>query len=91
MENMKYYNFYRESNNFDDILNDTNLKKKIKFKIQYLQNLILGFGYSPDEKLMAYIVLKYGDDIKNLTDFDYTPIPYKDYTPIRKSRQQSDE
>ena len=89
MENMKYYNFYRESNNFDDILNDTNLK--IKFKIQYLQNLILGFGYNPDEKLMAYIVLKYGDDIKNLTDFDYTPIPYKDYTPIRKSRQQSDE
>jgi hypothetical protein len=91
MENMKYYNFYRESNNFDDILSDTNLKKNIKFKIQYLQNLIIGFGNSPDEKLMAYIVLKYGDDIKNLTDFDYTPIPYKDYTPIRKSRQQSDE
>ena len=88
---MKYYNFYRESNNFDDILKDPNIKKVVKFKIQYLNNLILGFGWNPDEKLLAYTMLKYGDDIKNFSDFNYTPVPYKDYIPERKSRKKSDD
>ena len=88
---MKYYNFYRESDNFDDILTDPNLKNKLKFKIRYLQNLIIGFGYKPDEKIIAYIMLKYGEDIKSFTDFDYSPVPYKDYIPIRKSRKKTDE
>lgn len=87
---MKYYTFYRESNNFKDILTDPNIKKGVKFKIQYLNKLILGFGYSPDDKLISYVMLKYGDDIKNLTDYDYTPVPHKDYVPIRKSKKVSD-
>lgn len=87
---MKYYNFYRESNDFTDILNDPNIKTVVKFKMQYSNNLVLGFGYIPDDKLLAYVVLKYGDDIKNLHDFNYTPIPNKDYIPIRKSRKVSD-
>ena len=40
---MKFLLFTRESNNFDDIIKDPALKSKYKTKIEYSQNLILGF------------------------------------------------
>ena len=40
---MKFLIFSREKNNFDDILKDSTLKTKYKTKIEYGENLILGF------------------------------------------------
>lgn len=69
---MKYLFLYRESNNFDDILNDKNLKKIIYLKIRWKNHLKLGL--EEDDKLLSYIELKYGESIK--------PKPYKDRTPV---------
>ena len=76
---MKYYTFYRENNNFEDILTDINLKKVIKFKIRWFQYLMIGIP--EDEKQFSYITLKYGDDIKPPDIKDFTPVPGVDYVP----------
>ena len=76
---MKYYTFYRENNNFEDILTDINLKKVIKFKIRWFQYLMIGIP--EDEKQFSYITLKYGDDLKKPDVRDFTPIPGVDYAP----------
>jgi hypothetical protein len=79
--------FTRESNNFDDILKDSSLIKKYKTKLQYTENLILGF---PEDKqfgkILSYIMLKYGDDIQDFHSIvpDRTHKPNVDYTPKRK-------
>lgn len=87
---MKYLVFKRESNKFDDILKDSNIKKVCKTQLRFTNHLILGVeGESKDaEKMTSYIVLKYGDDIVSMDMLvkDRTPIPHKDYTPIRKNR-----
>lgn len=78
---MKDYTFYRESNNFDDILSDTSIKKHIRIKLSWKYHLRIGFD-DQDEKLETYIKLKYGDELKNngLVP-DRTPEPFKDYQP----------
>jgi hypothetical protein len=80
---MKYINFYRESNNFDDILNDINLKKHVHEKISWLNHLRIGIRGDKDA-LFSYITLKYGDEMRNNLTEDYSPIPNIDYTPVRK-------
>jgi hypothetical protein len=80
---MKYYTFYRESNDFTDILNDTSIKSKIDMKISWKNHLIIGLPYDISDQVLGYLVLKYGEDITNLTAKDYTPIPNIDYVPIR--------
>lgn len=82
MEEIKYYIFYRENNNFDDILNDMNLKKMFSIKIFWSQYLLVGSEKMTDE-LYSYILLKYGDDLKNVKDIipDRKPIPFVDYIP----------
>lgn len=82
MENMKYFNFYRESNNFTDILNDITLKKKILEVITWLNYLRIGIN--DDDRISSYVTLKYGDEMRNNLTEDYSPIPNIDYTPIRK-------
>ena len=81
---MKYYIFYREDNKFNDILSDNNIKKLFNLKIKYNQYLILG-GEDIPEDLQSYIMLKYGDDIKNNSHIftDRKPVPFVDYTPER--------
>ena len=83
---MKYYIFYRESNNFADILRDINLKKVISHKIQWDNHLMIGINeYKKDiDRIFSYITLKYGDEIRSKLTKDYRPIPNTDYTPIRK-------
>jgi hypothetical protein len=82
---MKFYTFKRESNNFDDLLNDSSIKSAIKTKIIWVNHVMLGFSEdSKNENLFGYIVLKYGEYIVNLTEKDYTPKPNIDYFPIRK-------
>ena len=86
---MKFFIFTRENNNFDDILKDLTLKKQYKTKIEYRENLILGFP-EDDEfgKTLSYIMLKYGDDMKDFHSIvpDRTPIPNIDYAPVRRDR-----
>jgi hypothetical protein len=83
---MKYYTFYRESDNFDDILRDISLKKFISEKTRWANYLQIGISkYKKDvDKIFSYITLKYGDEIRNNLTKDYTPKPNIDYTPIRK-------
>lgn len=87
---MKFLTFTRENSNFDDILKDLTLKKQYKTKIEYRENLILGFP-EDDEfgKTLSYIMLKYGDDMKEFHSVvpDRTPIPNVDYVPVRRNRK----
>jgi len=84
---MKFITFYRESNNFDDILNDIVIKKKLSIKIFWKQHLCVGivnFDNSND-KILSYITLKFGDEIVDRVCKDRTPIPNVDYIPKRTS------
>jgi hypothetical protein len=79
---MKYYTFYRESNNFDDILNDAMLKKSIDEVIRWSQYLVIGLHETTkNNQNNSYITLKYGDEMKNNLVKDYSPIPGVDYMP----------
>lgn len=82
---MKYYTFYRESNNFDDILKDTNIKKYVSERIVWKNYLKIGINeyHKEAEKVFFYITLKYGDEIRTELTKDYSPVANKDYTPIR--------
>jgi hypothetical protein len=86
-EIMKFLVFTREKNKFEDILKDPSLKNKYKTKIEYSENLILGFPEDDDfSKTLSYIMLKYGDDMKDFHSIvpDRTPKPNVDYIPKRK-------
>jgi hypothetical protein len=78
MEKMKYYTFYRDSDDFTDILNDQVLKKSIDQKITWEKHLMIGIAQSKDE---VYITIKYGTDMISELFQDFTPIPYIDYIP----------
>ena len=79
---MKYYTFYRENNNFDDILNDQIIKKIIDEKMRWYQYLIIGMN-DKHEQTFSYITLKYGDEMKQELVKDFSPIPGIDYIPKR--------
>lgn len=78
---IKYYTFYREDNDFKDILEDINIKKVIVTKIQWVGHLMIGIPSKKNEGTFSYITLKYGDDIKTPDIKDFTPIPGVDYIP----------
>lgn len=79
---MKYYTFYRENNNFDDILNDLNLKKLIDNKIRWKCHLMIGIEDTDvNDQTFSYITLKYGDEMVQDLIHDFSPIPGVDYTP----------
>lgn len=87
---MKFLMFTRENSKFDDILKDASLKNQYKTKIEYQENLILGFPEDDNfGKILSYIMLKYGDDMKDFHSVvpDRTPVPNVDYVPIRKDRK----
>lgn len=86
---MKFLLFTRENNIFDDILKDASLKNQYKTKIEYKENLILGFPEDDNfGKILSYIMLKYGDDMKDFHSIvpDRTPVPNVDYVPVRRDR-----
>jgi hypothetical protein len=78
---MKYYTFYRESNDFTDILKDPSIKSCIATKIKWKNHLMIGLHYDASENIYGYIVLKYGEEIVNPVVKDYTPRPNIDYIP----------
>lgn len=84
---MKYYTFYRESNDFNDILIDPNIKSNTSTKIQWRNHLLIGFKHNVQDSILGLIVLKYGEDMINLSAKDYTPKPNIDYVPIKNSKQ----
>ena len=77
---MKYYTFYRENNNFDDILNDQIIKKIIDEKMRWFQHLIIGMN-DKHEQTFSYITLKYGDEMKPTLVRDFSPVSGIDYVP----------
>jgi len=83
MNEMNALYFYRESNNFDDILSDISVKPLIRTKIRFTNYLLLELNDKADDKILGYITLKYGDSFTHLSDKDYSPIPNVDYIPKR--------
>jgi hypothetical protein len=81
---MKYYTFYRESNNFDDILSDKPVKKIIATKIKWHQHLMIGIHKEGNEQNFSLITLKYGEDMVNNLTKDFTPIAGVDYMPKKR-------
>lgn len=77
---MKYFIFYREDDNFQDILNDNNIKKFIDEKIQWGHHLLIGIPDNQD-KTISYITLLYGDLMKKEVVRDFSPVPGIDYIP----------
>jgi hypothetical protein len=84
METMKYYTFYRESNNFDDILSDNSVKKIIDTKIKWHQHLMIGINKEGNEQNFSLITLKYGEDMINNLTKDFTPVAGVDYMPKKR-------
>ena len=84
---MKFFTFKRESNNFDDILTDINLKKVIRMKLKWYKHLIIGLEEYGDQGTFSYITIKYGENlIPSVSSNDYTPKPYIDYIPKKDVR-----
>jgi hypothetical protein len=77
---MKYYTFYRENNDFTDILNDPILKKSIDTKLSWYQHLTIGVN-DGTEQTQSLITLKYGDEMVNDLIKDFSPKPGVDYVP----------
>lgn len=77
---MKTIYFRRESNNFEDILNDPSVKKKIIHRIKWTDHLLLSYN-EKNQELTTYIMLKFGDDV--ITDLipDFSPKMFIDYQP----------
>lgn len=80
---MKYYNFHRENNKFDDILKDPTVMKAVDVKMQWYQYLVIGIRAENNDKTFSYITLMYGEDMVNELSKDYTPVAGVDYMPKR--------
>ena len=78
---MKYYTFYRENNNFTDILTDNNIKKVVDMKISWHRHLMIGLKENTNSGTFSYITLKYGDEMIPSITKDYSPVPDVDYVP----------
>lgn len=81
---MKTYIFRRESDNFDDVLKDKNIKKYIVEQYELTNHLIIRVEDTPEA--LAYIVLMFGEELVNLKDIvpDRTPVMNVDYVPKKK-------
>jgi hypothetical protein len=84
---MKYYTFYRENNNFSDILTDNNIKKVVDMKISWHRHLMIGLKETTNSGTFSYITLKYGDEMKQELVRDFSPVPGVDYIPKRDASQ----
>ncbi len=82
---MTNYLFYREDNDFTEILNDKNIKKYFKQTIQWKRYLYI-ISFRVPEETRSYIMLKYSDYMKSWDSVrkDNSPVPYKDYIPDSK-------
>ena len=83
---MRTYVFKRESNNFDDILKDKNIKKYIVEQYQFIEHLILRVQDKPE--VLAYLLLVFGEELTSMKDIvpDRTPVMDVDYVPKGRKR-----
>ena len=81
---MKYYTFYRENNNFDDIQSDNIVKKFAETKIKWYQHFMIGMRKDGNDQNFSMLTLKYGEDMVNNLTKDFTPIPGVDYIPEKR-------
>ena len=81
---MKYYTFYRENNNFDDIQSDNIVKKFAQTKIKWYQYFMIGMQKDGNDQNFSMLTLKYGEDMVNNLTKDFTPIPGVDYIPKKR-------
>ena len=79
-----YYIFYRESNDWDDILKDPGIRKKIMHVIKWHHHLMIGFKQE-DQNIGSYIAIKWCEELRSWNDIvpDRTPILGRDYAPRR--------
>jgi hypothetical protein len=84
METMKYYTFYRENNNFDDIESDNIIKKNVETSIKWYQHLMIGMKKENNDQNFSMLTLKYGEDMVNNLTKDFTPVAGVDYTPKKR-------
>ena len=80
---MKYFIFFRENNNFDDIESDNIVKKFAETKIKWYQHFMIGMKKDGNDQNFSMLTLKYGEDMVNNLTKDYTPVAGEDYTPKR--------
>lgn len=81
---MKYYTFYRENNNFDDIESDNIVKKFAETKIKWYQHFMIGMKKDGNDQNFSMLTLKYGEDMVNNLTKDFTPIAGVDYIPKKR-------
>lgn len=82
---MKYYTFYRENNNFDDIESDTIIKKYAELKIKWYQYFMIGMMEDGNDQNFSMLTLKYGEDMVNNLTRDFAPVAGIDYIPKRNN------
>jgi len=78
---MKYYTFFRENNNFDDIESDSIIKKFARTKIRWYQHFMIGMQKGNNDKNFSMLTLKYSEDMVNNLIKDFTPVIGVDYVP----------
>ena len=78
---MKYYTFFRENDNFDDILSDNIVKKIAGTKICWYQHLMIGINKHGNDQNFSMLTLKYSEDMVNNLIKDFTPVIGVDYVP----------
>jgi hypothetical protein len=78
---MKYFTFCRESNNFDDIINDVSFKKHIDYLTTWTNHCRIGINEKNNDNIFSYITIKYGDEMINALTKDHSPIMNIDYIP----------
>lgn len=78
--------FHSETNDFTEILNDKTIKKRFEAKIKWQNHMLVSFP--KDDKLLSYIILKYGTSIVEKKELikDFAPIRGKDYETYRDTR-----
>jgi hypothetical protein len=84
---MKYYTFYRENNNFDDIESDTIVKKFAATKIRWYQYFMIGINKDGNDQNFSMLTLKYSEDMVNNLTKDFTPVAGVDYTPNKPKKE----
>ena len=81
---MKYYTFYRENNNFDDIESDNIVKKFADTKIKWYQHFMIAMKKDGNDQNFSMLTLKYGEDMVNNLTKDFTPVAGVDYIPEKR-------
>lgn len=85
MEAMNYMTFGGDDKILEEIASDSTIKPLITTKITWSGFMQLGLSDDLNDEIRSYLVLKYGDYMKNDLVKDFSPIPGKDYTPKRTS------